>query len=398
MVRRPRTQSVRPIGFKPNVIKPTQIVGLTPVFWINVLLGVIALIVFIVYPDSVEIQPPAVGFSLDSEASNWKSDTNNINRLIAESENTTIDINPIITQIMDKETPQVFKTIVKSTVCVQPVSIQKDVDGNDARITWGVQSGVFFTPRGMTGNPGYIITTFDAIDGADFCYVVMHDKQSVRAEVVGGDPQSNIGVLKIDERLWTNKSNYKPIKVASEVVQGEPVCNCGGTDEWGTAYGDVDLQFSFFHGTLSNAKRAYSLKLRNGQTTGKYSYYYQISAPIGPGVSGGPTVNSNGEVLGINMNFLNTDTITEEFGYSFNYVRGLNFVLPIGYALKVADSLVSSGKVDRSYLGLDFQIISSNDNLKSLIISHVEPGSPSEKAGIHAGDELLIKHMLCLLI
>ena len=88
------------------------------------------------------------------------------------------------------------------------------------------------------------------------------------------------------------------------------------------------------------------------------------------------------------MYFLTTRDLMREMRVQYDYVKNLNFVLPIGYALKIADEIIDKGMVSRSYLGLEFQITADDEGNMKALVSYVEPGGPAEKAGIKPGDIL----------
>ncbi len=392
MVKKPtRVRKAGPIGFKPPVFTPPQLLGLAPVFWVNCVLAIVALVVAMAYPGSVSITTEAAdtGFNINSLRSDWEQKESSINSYVRAASSAKVDIKPIIKELMEKEVPRAYQKISKSVVQVKPI-ITRVVDGVKI-ITYGsVCSGFFFKPLSGAENAGYIVTVYDAVSSSDYINLVMWDRTVTRAKYIGGDPQTNVAVIKADMSIVRDPSLYPAVEVSRAINIGEPVYVCGATDEWSYAnqYGS-DFNVNFYRGVLSSDRRDFSHTLLNGRVAGHYSHYFQTTASIGPGTEGGPAVNSNGDVIGMSIKFLDTPDLYEEFGVDYQYVRGMNYLLPSGVVTKIADQIIGKGGAVRSYLGLDFQIMTESVGNTSVVISYVEPGSPAQKAGILPGDVIL---------
>jgi serine protease Do len=117
--------------------------------------------------------------------------------------------------------------------------------------------------------------------------------------------------------------------------------------------------------------------------SGPYDDYIQTDASINPGNSGGPLFNSSGKVIGINTAIIAGG-------------QGIGFAIPINMAKSVAEQLKATGKVVRGYLGVNFDKLSPKlakslglASDKGVIVTHVEKGSPADKAGLKIEDVIV---------
>ncbi len=371
---------IRPIPFRPAVVKPAQFLGLAPVFWLNVVLAVIAIIALIAISESVRFGLAEHNFDIKRHQNDWTTLKSQIDKRIDESKKTDVNVKKVIDEIILNEVPNACKKVAKSLAYVEPVYYEI-VDSKRVANTYSrPYSGFFFMPTGKRENEGYILTTYNAVDGADYAIVTLPDEQITRAKVIGGDADSNIGVLKIDMSLIDNPSAISVVEICTEVGLGEPVITAGASHRWKSA---------FFRGAVSNLNRSLEFTLRNGQIAGTNSVFYQVSSPISRGIEGGPTANSKGEVVAVNMHWLSTEDLYRNFSFNYEYVKNLNFSLPIGYAMKVADDIVAQGHVSRAYLGFDLQTFDVEGKSGKVLVSYVAPDSPADKAGVKPGDVLL---------
>jgi serine protease Do len=212
---------------------------------------------------------------------------------------------------------------------------------------------------------GHILTNNHVIGEHDDITVRLHDQRSVKAEVIGRDDRTDIAVIKIKNGKVTPASlgDSDKLKVGEWVVAaGNPF----GLDNTITA------------GIVSAKSRT---NINNNPN--QYEDFIQTDAAINPGNSGGPLVNLEGQVVGIN---------TAIFSRSGGYM-GIGFAIPINMARSVFESLISSGKVVRGWLGVGIQNL-SEDLAKSFkypssegaLVGHVEADGPAAKAGIKQGD------------
>ncbi len=214
---------------------------------------------------------------------------------------------------------------------------------------------------------GYVLTNHHVIDGADEVIVRLRDRRELEAKVVGSDEQSDVALLKLDaERLPTVR-----LGEAKELKPGQ----------WVLAIGSP---FGFEHSVTAGIVSAVG---RSSQMTGQqYVPFIQTDVPINRGNSGGPLINMDGEVVGINSQiFSNTG------GY-----MGVSFAIPIQVAMNSADQLKEKGFVARGLLGVTIQDVARDaaaglglEKPGGALVNGFSPNSAAEKAGVEIGDVIL---------
>lgn len=225
----------------------------------------------------------------------------------------------------------------------------------------GQGSGVIVDPA------GYIVTNFHVVNGARSISVHLTDGRVVPAKVVGTDDITDLAVLKIDA----------PNLIAAEWGDSDELQVGDLVWALGSPFG---LERSFTFGIVSaKSRRSGSLAARN-----LYQEYLQTDAAVNPGNSGGPLINIEGKVVGINAAI---------FGPSY---QGISFAIPSSVAKAQYDVLKDKGWVERAYLGIrpvavpqDIQERLGLEIGEGVYVGHVEPKAPAERAGIHTGDVIL---------
>jgi serine protease Do len=212
---------------------------------------------------------------------------------------------------------------------------------------------------------GYIMTNHHVIDGADQIIVRLADRREFEAELVGSDPLSDIALLKIDaDGLSTLKLGH-----SDELRPGE----------WVVAIGSP---FNFEQSVTAGIVSA------KGRSTNQQQYvpFIQTDVAINRGNSGGPLLNMDGEVVGINSWILSSGG-----GY-----MGLSFSIPIETASAAARQLREHGRVSRGLLGVQVGAVTREmaealnlDRPIGALVNDVTDGGAAEEAGIQPGDVIL---------
>ena len=223
----------------------------------------------------------------------------------------------------------------------------------------GAGSGFIIAPD------GYIVTNHHVIEDADEIIVRMADRREFKAELVGSDPLSDIALLKVDAKRL-------PSLTLGDSESLKP-------GEWVVAIGSpFNFDQSVTAGIVSAKGRS------NAQQ--QYVPFIQTDVAINRGNSGGPLLNLDGEVVGVNSWILSS---------SGGFI-GLSFSIPIETAANTIEQLRENGKVSRGLLGVQIQGVTRElaeamglDKPVGALVDSVNPGSAAEKAGIESGDIIL---------
>ncbi len=207
---------------------------------------------------------------------------------------------------------------------------------------------------------GYVMTNAHVVDGADEIMVTLTDKREFKAKLIGADKRTDIAVVKIDAKSLpaVNIGDSKKIKVG----------------EWVVAIGSpFGLENTVTAGIVS----------AKGRDTGDYTPFIQTDVAVNPGNSGGPLINMQGQVIGIN-----SQIYSRTGGF-----MGISFAIPIDEAIRVADQLKTTGFVVRGKIGVAIDSV-SRELAESIglgkpigaLVRSVEAGGAADKAGVQAGD------------
>ena len=216
---------------------------------------------------------------------------------------------------------------------------------------------------------GYILTNTHVVEGAEKIKVRFKNGKEYPAEVRGTDPQSDVAVIKIeaDDLTVAKLGNSSRTRVGEfAIAVGAP----------------FDLDYSVTFGHVSAKSRGQVVPSFGENSIGAMmdQDFIQTDASINPGNSGGPLVNINGEVIGMNTLIQGLHT-------------GIGFAIPIDRARRVADELISEGKVTRAWIGVSVEEFKKSElkNLvegveDGLVVSTILTDGPALKSELRPSD------------
>ena len=212
---------------------------------------------------------------------------------------------------------------------------------------------------------GIVVTNNHVIKDAEDIIIRVNGNKEYKAKVIGSDPLSDIAVLQLD-----TEEKFKPVKFGDS--------DKARIGDWVIAIGNpFGLGGTVTSGIISARNRSIGLT--------RYEDYIQTDASINSGNSGGPLFDMNGDVIGINTAIL---------GRSGSI--GIGFSIPSNSAKIVIDQLIEFGETKRGWLGVRIQDVTKEiadveklDEPRGALVASVAQNSPSDKAGVKAGDIIL---------
>ena len=218
----------------------------------------------------------------------------------------------------------------------------------------------------IVSNQGYVLTNFHVIESADEIEVLLSDNRKASAKIVGGDPETDLAVIKID------------LPNVPTIVFGRPEA---------ASVGDVVLAIGNPYGVGQTVTLGIVSALGRSQLgISTFENFIQTDAAINPGNSGGALVDAQGRLLGINT------AIYSRSGGS----AGIGFAIPANMARQVMDQIIANGTVTRGFIGIEPQEITPElaESFKlpkdqGVLIAGVVRNGPADKAGIKPGDVLI---------
>jgi len=247
---------------------------------------------------------------------------------------------------------KVAAAVADSVVTIEATS---DTEGSQG-------SGVIVDGRGYIVTNNHVISEAATNPSKFKMSVVFNDGKEVPANLVGRDPKTDLAVLKVD-----NVDNLAVARLGdSEKLRvGEEVIAAGAP---------LGLRSTVTHGIISALHRPVPLS-GDGSDTDTVIDGVQTDASINHGNSGGPLINMNSEVIGIN-------TAGKSLSDS---ASGLGFAIPVNEVKQVVETLIQNGKMAHPTLGLTARSV-SNDVSKGAQIANVTQGGPADRAGILEND------------
>ena len=212
---------------------------------------------------------------------------------------------------------------------------------------------------------GIVVTNNHVIQDAEDIIVRVNGDKEFKAKVIGADPLSDIAVLQLD-----TKEKFDTVKFGNS--------DKARIGDWVIAIGNpFGLGGTVTSGIISARNRSIGLS--------RYEDYIQTDASINSGNSGGPLFDMNGDVIGINTAILGR-----------NGSIGIGFSIPSNSAKIVIDQLIKFGETKRGWLGVRIQDVTKEiadieklDKPRGALVASVAENSPSDKAGVKAGDIIL---------
>jgi periplasmic serine protease, Do/DeqQ family len=289
---------------------------------------------------------------------------------------------PDFTAVVEKADPAVVNIRTMATVPVRSIG----PGGADPYELFRWFFGPDFNPPGMPGMPrrgqpqqpeertvprgvgsgffisedGYILTNNHVVSEASDIYVTLTDGREFKAKIVGTDERTDVALLKIDAKGMPTL----PVGDPKQLRKGQWVLAIGSP---------FGLESTVTAGIVSAV----------GRDTGEYLPFIQTDVAVNPGNSGGPLIDLQGRVVGIN-----SQIVSRSGGF-----MGISLAIPIDEAMRVVEQLKTTGRVTRGRIGVQISEVGKDiaealgmSRAEGALVSGVEAGGPADEAGVQPGD------------
>lgn len=255
---------------------------------------------------------------------------------------------------------------------------EREEEYDDGPIIVGTGSGWVYDEQGHIITNSHVVTV-EMSNGTrmevDRIEVHFPNGDNREAKIVGLDQDTDIAVLQVDG------DHLHPAKIANQPAeQGEIVFAFGSP---------LQFEFSMSQGIVSAKNRELNIIQRPSRRglVGGYENFIQTDAAINQGNSGGPLTNLFGEVVG-----MNTSIATNRFDRGS---IGLGFAIPVDMIRDVAEAILTEGRVERGWLGIEYRSLSAEEaetfdyDTKAVVVWNVLKDGPAERGGIQRGDVIM---------
>ena len=260
---------------------------------------------------------------------------------------------------MDAFSQMVINAVAKVKNAVVKIDMYKNSQGKLKPA--GSGSGFIFSSDGL------LFTNHHVVQGADKIMVSLLNENEIEGTLIGTDPDTDLAILKIDSQGY----GIAKLGDASQLQIGQFLIAIGNP---------LGFQHTVTTGVVSALGR--TMRTQSGMVVDNV---IQSDAALNPGNSGGPMINTEGEVIGVNTAIING-------------AQGISFSVDINTAKIIAAQLIKDGKVFKAYLGFQLQEVVIHPkvkrhhhllNEKGLFVVGIEPNSPASRSQIKEGDILV---------